>query len=117
MSRLPGTLDRIRPRTGGLRARSAGVLHDAVIAAARSGAAGAGAVAAEHLRGGPAVELHQVALGTAAVQPGVAEVMPEPVREHLDAALAAPPDDDLVDPTRGHRPPAAGPEPQLRPPC
>src|ERR1700733_13027679 len=117
MSRLPGTLDRIRPRTGGLRARSAGVLHDAVIAAARSGAAGAGAVAAEHLRGGPAVQFHQVALGAAAVQPGVAEVVAEPVREHADAPLAAAPGDDLVDPAGGHRPPVVPPEPQLRPVC
>jgi hypothetical protein len=81
---------------GGLRSGYVG--HDAVVAAAGSGAAGAGAVAAEHLRGGPAVAFHQVALGAAAVQPGVAEVMPEPVREHLDAALPSPPDDDLIDP-------------------
>ena len=57
-----------------------GVGHDAVVGAAGAGAAGAGAVAAEHLRGGPAVEFHQVSLGAAAVQPGVAEVVPEPVR-------------------------------------
>jgi len=63
------------------------------------------------------VELHQVALGAAAVEPGVAEVVPEPVREYLEAALAAPPDGDLVDPAGRHRPPVAGPEPQLRPPC
>ncbi len=31
------------------------------------GAAGAGPVAAQHLRGGPAVQLHQVPLGAAAV--------------------------------------------------
>src|SRR5260370_16069434 len=36
---------------------------DAVVGAACSGAAGAGAVAAQHLRGGPAVQLHQVSLG------------------------------------------------------
>src|SRR5208282_2648406 len=98
---------------GGLR--SGRVLHDAVVAAACPGAAGAGAVAAEHLRGGPAVELHEVALGAAPVEPGVAEVVPEPVRVHLDAALAAAPDDDLVDPAGCHGPPVAGPEPQLRP--
>src|SRR6202034_2243885 len=62
-------------------------------------------------------EFHQVALGPAAVEPGVAEVVPEPVREHPDAALAAPPDDDLVDPAGRHRPPVPGPEAQLRPPC
>jgi hypothetical protein len=51
------------------------VVHDAVVAAAGSGAAGAGAVAAQHLRGGPAVQLHQVALGAAVVEPRVAEVV------------------------------------------
>ena len=55
--------------------------HDAVVGAAGAGAAGAGAVTAQHLRGGPAVQLHQVPLGAAAVQPGVAEVVPEPVRQ------------------------------------
>jgi len=93
------------------------VLHDAVVAAACPGAAGAGAVAAEHLRGGPAVELHQVALGTAPVEPGVAEVVPEPVRVHVDAALAATAGDDLVDAAGGHRTPVADAEPQLRPAC
>jgi hypothetical protein len=58
---------------------------------------------------------HEVALGTVVVEPGVAEVVPEPVREHLDAALSATPDDDLVDPAGCHRAPVAGPEPQLRP--
>ena len=33
------------------------------------------------------VELHQVAFGPTAVKPGVAEVVPEAVREHVDAAL------------------------------
>jgi hypothetical protein len=46
-----------------------GVLHDAVVAAAGPGAAGAGAVPEQHLRGGLAVQLHQVALCPAAVQP------------------------------------------------
>jgi hypothetical protein len=100
---------------GGLRLGS--VLHDAVVAASGSGAAGAGAVAAEHLRGGPAVELHQVTFGAAAVQPRVAEVVPEPVREHLDAALAPAADDDLVDPAGGHRAAVVDAEPQLRPVC
>jgi hypothetical protein len=45
----------------------------------------------------------------------VAEVVPEPVRVHVDAALAAAPDDDLVDPAGCRRPPVADPEPQLRP--
>ena len=48
---------------------------------------GARAVAAQHLRGGPAVQLHQVPLGAAAVQPGVAEVMPEPVRPGIHPGL------------------------------
>ena len=52
---------------GGLRSGRVG--HDAVVVAAGSGAAGAGAVAAEHLRGGPAVQLHQVTLSAAVVQP------------------------------------------------
>ena len=55
----------IRDAVGGLRLGR--VLHDAVVAAACPGAAGARAVAAEHLRGGPAVELHEVALGAAVV--------------------------------------------------
>src|SRR5271167_699101 len=63
---------------------SGAVVHDAVV-----GAAGAGAVAGEHLRGGPAVQLHQVPFGSAAVQPGVAEVVPEPVRVGGHAALPA----------------------------
>src|SRR4249920_2696539 len=61
--------------------------HDAVVGSAGADAAGAGAVAAEHLRGGPAVEFHQVSLGSAAVQPGVAEVVPEPVRVGVHAGL------------------------------
>src|SRR5208337_1201063 len=82
--------------------------------AAGAGAAGAGAVAAENLRGGPAVEFHQVSLGSAAVQPGVAEVVPEPVRVGVDSALAAAAGDHLVDAGGGQRLPVAGPEPQLR---
>jgi hypothetical protein len=74
---------------------SGGVVHDAVVAAA--GAAGAGAVPGEHLRGCPAVEFHQVAFGSAAVEPGVAEVVPEPVRVHVHAALLAAAGDGLVD--------------------
>ena len=74
-----------------------GAGHDAVVGAAGPGAAGAGAVAAEHLRGGPAVEFHQVALRPAAVQPGVAEMVPEPVRAGIHAALAAAASDHLVD--------------------
>ena len=66
-----------------------GVGHDAVVGAAGAGAAGAGAVAAEHLRGGPAGQFHQVALGSAAVQPGMGEVVPEPVRVGVHAGLAA----------------------------
>jgi len=40
-------------------------------------AAGAAAVAFQHLRGRPAVQLHQVALRAATVEPGVAEVVAE----------------------------------------
>jgi hypothetical protein len=94
---------------------SGGVVHDAVVAAAGAGAAGAGAVPGEHLRGGPAVQLHQVPFGAAAVQPGVAEVVPEPVRVDVQPALAAAAGDELVDPGRGQRPPVARAEPQLRP--
>src|SRR6516162_10175030 len=92
------------------------VVHDAVVGAAGAGAAGAGAVAAEHLRGGPAVEFHQVAFGAAAVEPGMAEVVPEPVRVHGHAALAAATGDHLVDAGGGQRFPVVDPEPQLRPP-
>ena len=52
-----------------------GIGHDAVVGAAGPGAAGAGAVPAEHLRGGPAVEFYEVAFRSAAVQPGVTEVV------------------------------------------
>src|SRR6266851_4465966 len=80
---------------------SGAVVHDAVVAAAGAGAAGAGAagagaVAGQHLRGGPAVQLHQVPLGSAAVQPGVAEMVPEPVPVGVHAALPAAPRDHLV---------------------
>jgi hypothetical protein len=93
-----------------------GVGHDAVVGAAGAGAAGTGAVAAEHLRGGPAVEFHQVSLGAAAVQPGVAEVMPKPVRVQAESALPAAAGDHLVDAGGGQRLPVAGSEPQLGPP-
>src|SRR5689334_11838416 len=93
---LPGWLGKVPSQPGGA-AGLRRVVHDAVVAAAGSCAAGAGPVAAQHLRGTPAVELHEVALGAAPVQPGVAEVMPEPVREHLDTALASATDYDLVD--------------------
>jgi hypothetical protein len=54
--------------------------------------------------GTSSLQLHQVTLGPAAVEPGMAEAMAEPRREHLDAALAAAPDDDLVYDADGHRP-------------
>ena len=76
----------------------------------------AGAVAAEHLRGGPAGQFHQVALGAAAVQPGVAEVVPEPVREGVHAALPAAAGDHLVDAGGGQRFPVVHAQPQLGPP-
>ena len=59
-------------------------------------AAGAGAVAAQHLRGGPAVEFHQVPFAAAAVQPGMAGVMPEPVRPRIHPGLRAAAADHLV---------------------
>jgi hypothetical protein len=71
--------------------------HDAVVGAPGAGAAGAGAVTAEHLRGRPAVQFHQVALRPAAVQPGVAEMVPEPVRVHRYPGLPSPPGDDLME--------------------
>src|SRR6266699_3449334 len=107
-----------RGRCGGrVLAGSGGVVHDAVVAAAGAGAAGAGAVPGEHLRGGPAVEFHQVPFGSAAVQPGVTEVVPEPVRVEVHPALPAAAGDDLVDAGRGQRPPVVHAEPQLGPPC
>jgi hypothetical protein len=41
-------------------------------------------------------------------------MVPEPVREHLDAALPTAADGDLVHAAGGHRPPVANPEPKLR---
>src|SRR5689334_13074212 len=96
----PGPAGRCaRAGTAGARhGRGSGaVVHDAVVAVAGAGAAGAGAVAGEHLRGGPAVEFHQVAFGAAAVEPGVAEVVPEPVRVGGHPAWPAAAGDDLVD--------------------
>ena len=81
----PGATLTPHRRLGHLRVRGGGeaqsrrflprVVHDAVVAAAGAGSCGAGAVPGEHLRGGPAVQLHQVPLGATAVQPGVAEVI------------------------------------------
>jgi hypothetical protein len=96
-ARRLGSDERLCPRAlrGAVMARgSGGVVHDAVVGAAGAGAAGAGAagagaLASEHLRGGPAVQFHQVPLGAAALEPGVAEVVPEPVRVHLHPALPA----------------------------
>jgi hypothetical protein len=65
------------------------VLPNAVVAASGSGAAGA-----------------------AVIEPGVAEGVPEPVQEHVDAALATPPGDDRVDAAGGHRAAVAHPEPR-----
>ena len=84
-------------------ARSRPARHDAVVGAVCSGAAGAGAIAAQHLRRRPAVQLHQVPLGAAPVQPGVAEMVPEPVRPGVHPALTAAAGDHLVDPVRRHR--------------
>src|SRR5579859_8113782 len=63
-------------------------VHDPVVVAAGAGSAGAGAVPGEHLRGGPAVQFHQVARGAAAVQPGMAEMVPEPLRVHRHPACS-----------------------------
>ena len=52
--RRPDSDDYRAPRL----ASSWAVVHDAVVGAAGPGAAGAGPVAAQHLRGGPAVQLH-----------------------------------------------------------
>ena len=75
-----------------------------------------GAVAGEHLGGGAAVEFPEVAFGSAAVQPGVAEVVPEPVRVHGHPGWPAAAGDGLVDAGRGERPPAVRAEPELGPP-
>src|ERR1035438_8614130 len=68
---------------------SMAAFHDPVVGAAGAGAAGASAIAAQHLRRGPAIQLHQVPFAAAAVQPGMAEVMPEPVRPRIDPGLLA----------------------------
>src|SRR5271166_2598707 len=88
-------------------------VHDAVVVAAGAGAAGAGAVPGEHLRGGPAVQFHQVARSAASVKPGMAEVVPEPLRVHRDPGLLPSVRDELVDPRRGQR--ASSPRPPPHP--
>src|SRR5271165_2981772 len=85
-------------------------VHDAVVVAAGAGAAGAGAVPGEHLRGGPAVQFHQVARSAAAVEPGVAEVVPEPLRVHRYPRLLPSADHHLVDPGRRQRAAPVGPQ-------
>src|SRR5450755_1468114 len=81
----PSGLQPTPPSPGQIHGRNRGGLpgsvpHDEVIVAACPRAARAAAVPLEHLRGGPAVQLHQVTLRASAIQPGMAEVMPEPVR-------------------------------------
>jgi hypothetical protein len=93
-----------RARCEDLRSGPAGVVHDPVVAAAGAGRACAGPVPGEHVRTGPAVQFHQGPFGAAAFQPGMAEMMPEPVRVHRDTALLAASHDDLVNPGRGQRP-------------
>ena len=114
----PGSADRCARGWAGpaLWPGSGAAVHDAVVAAAGAGAAGAGAVRGEHLRGGPAVEFHQVPFGSAAVQPGVAEVVPDPVRVHRYPALPAAAGDDLVDAGRSQRPPVMPAQEQRRVP-
>jgi hypothetical protein len=94
---------------------SGGALHDAVVAAASASAARAPAVHRDHLRRGPARQLHQVALGAAAVQPRLAEMVPKPVRVQQHAALLTAPHHDLVDPAAVQRAAGSLPEPQLGP--
>jgi hypothetical protein len=65
------------------------VLHDQVIVAARPHPARTAALPFQHLRGRPAVQLHQVTLRPSPVQPGMAEVVPEPVRVHPHPQLPA----------------------------
>ena len=65
---------------------------------------------------GPAVEFHQVAFRSAPIEPGVAEMVPEPVRVRPDPALAAATDDHLVNALGRHRPPVIDAQPQLWPP-
>ena len=98
----------------GLMAASRAAFHDAVIGTACPRAARAGTVPEQHLRGRPAVQLHQVALCTAPVQPGMTDMVTEPMRIHRDAALAAAPDHHLVDPVGRHRRPVHS-EPEFRP--
>ena len=96
---------------------SRAVGHDAVVGPAGPGAARASAVAAQHLRGGPAVQFHEIPFRAAPVQPGMAEMVPEPVRPGSHVALAGRrAGDHLVNPVRRHRPAVVHPEPQLRPP-
>src|SRR3974377_1440854 len=87
----PVTGDRQPPALSPETSAAGSAVHDQVVVAACPGAAHAAAVPVQHLRGGPAVQLHQVAFGAAAVQPGVAEVVPEPVRGHGHAGLLAAP--------------------------
>src|ERR1700722_2243811 len=96
--------------------RSASAVHDAVVVTACAGTAGAGAVPGEHLRRGPAIELHQVCLGAAPVEPGVTEMVPEPLRMPRPPRLLPSPGDELIDPGRGQRPAPVHPQPQLRTP-
>src|ERR1700683_354764 len=65
--------------------------------------------------GGPPVQLDQVPLGAAPVQPGVAEMMTDPVRINGHPALAAAAHDHLIDAVRHHRPPVVHSQPLLRP--
>src|ERR1700691_6732200 len=93
-----------------------GRVHDAVVAAAGAGAAGARTVAAQHLRGGPAVQLHQVCLGSPAVEPGMAEMVPEPVRMDRNPALSAAAGNHLVNAVGRQRPAVVPPNPKRAPP-
>src|SRR5271165_378745 len=100
-----------RPLATGRAMRPGSVRHDEVIVAAR-GARARCRRSVPASGGRPAVQLHQAGLGAAAVEPGVAEVVPEPVRVDLHARLVAAPLDHLVDPGAGERATLADPEPQ-----
>jgi hypothetical protein len=55
------------------------------------------------------MEFHQVAFRAAAVQTGVAEITPEPVRVHRHASLLPAPGDHLVYAAGGQRAPVIQP--------
>ena len=73
-------------------------------------AAGSG-LPSSHAQQEAAVQLHQVPVLAAAIQPGMTEVMPEAVRPRAHPGLLSGSRHDLVDPVQGHRSFPAGPQP------